>query len=111
MWLLDVNMPRQLKGVLAELGIPAETAIERGWGTLVNGELLQAAATSGFDCLLTRDRLFGETAAGNLKRYPIFSIVFITLPQVRASQFLLSFQEAWRRNPIVPAAGQVKSWP
>ena len=70
MWLLDVNMPRQLKAVLADLGITAETANARGWGTLVNGELLEAAAASGFDCLLTRDRLFGESVAKNLKRCP-----------------------------------------
>ena len=48
MWLLDVNMPRQLKGLLAELGITAETANAQGWGTLVNGELLEAAASSRF---------------------------------------------------------------
>jgi hypothetical protein len=50
MWLLDVNMPRQLKGLLSELGVSAETANDRGWGTLVNGELLKTAAISGFDC-------------------------------------------------------------
>jgi len=66
MWLLDVNMPRQLKGLLAELGITAETANAQGWGTLVNGELLEAAASSGFECLLTRDRLFGQSASNHL---------------------------------------------
>lgn len=44
MWLLDVNIPRQLKALLSELGIPSETATERGWGTLVNGDLVEAAA-------------------------------------------------------------------
>ncbi len=68
MWLLDVNMPRQLKGLLAELGIPAETTNDRGWGALVNGKLLEAAAASGYDCLLARDRLFGESVIGSLKR-------------------------------------------
>ncbi len=105
MWLLDVNMPRQLKGLLAELGIPAETATERGWGTLVNGELLKAAADSGFSCLLTRDRLFGETAGRHLKDHPVFSVVIITLPQVRASQFLPPFREAWTKMPITPVPG------
>jgi hypothetical protein len=51
MWLLEVNMPRQLKGLLAELGIPSDTANARGWGTLVNGDLLAAAAASGFNPL------------------------------------------------------------
>ena len=48
MWLLDVNMPRQLKALLSELGIPSETANAQGWGTLVNGELLEAAAALAF---------------------------------------------------------------
>jgi hypothetical protein len=41
-------MPRQLKPLLAEMGITAETANARRWGTLVNGDLLEAAATAGF---------------------------------------------------------------
>ena len=111
MWLLDVNMPRQLKGLLAELGIPADTANARGWGTLVNGDLLAAAAASGFKCLLTRDRLFGESVAGSLKRHPNFSIVLVLLPQVRSPQFLDSFKAAWEKDPIAPTPGQVRSWP
>lgn len=111
MWLLDVNMPRQLIGLLADLGISGETANARGWGTLVSGELLKAAAASGFNCLLTRDRLFGKSVVRNLKRYPAFSIVIVTLPQVRASQFLASFREAWEKAPIHPVPGQVQSWP
>lgn len=111
MWLLDVNMPRQLKGLLAELGIPVETANAQGWGTLVNGELLEAAAASGFDCLLTRDRLFGESVARSLKRYPTFSIVLVMLPQARASQFLASFRAAWEIEPIAPPPGEILSRP
>jgi hypothetical protein len=88
MWLLDVNMPRQLKLLLDELGIPADTANARGWGTLANGDLLEAAASCGFNCLLTRDRLFGESVAVVLKRYPTFSIVHLTIPLARASHSL-----------------------
>jgi hypothetical protein len=111
MWLLDVNKPRQLRGLLAELGINAETANARGWGTLVNGRLLEAAAESGFECLLTRDRLFGKSVSRNLKRHPTFSIVVVMLPQVRASQFLASFRAAWETAPIAPVPGQVITWP
>jgi hypothetical protein len=111
MWLLDVNMPQQLKPLLAELGITAETANARGWGTFVNGALLEAAATAGFKCLLTRDRLFGESASGHLKRYPHFAIVVVLLPQVRAPQFLASFRAAWGKSPIAPTTGQIQSWP
>ena len=84
MWLLDVNMPRQLEGLLAELGFPADSAAERGWGTLTNGDLLQEAAAAGFICLLARDQLFSESAARSLKLYRVFSIVLVVLPQVRA---------------------------
>jgi hypothetical protein len=111
MWLLDVNMPRQLKPLLVELGITAETANARGWGTLVNGDLLEAAATAGFKCLLTRDRLFRESASRHLKRYPDFAIIVGLLPQVRAPHFLASFKAAWEKTPIVPTPGQVQSWP
>ncbi len=111
MWLLDVNMPQQLKGLLVKLGIPAETATAKGSGTLVNGELLEAAAGSGFDCLLTRDRLFGESVSKSLKRYPTLSVVIVTLPQVRASKFLASFKAAWEAEIIAPTPGQVRTWP
>jgi hypothetical protein len=111
MWLLDVNMPRQLKGLLGDLGISAETANYRGWGTLINGELIEAAAAAGFECLLTRDRLFGESAGKNLKRYANFSIVIIALPQVRSPQFLASFKAEWAKAPIYPVPGKVQTWP
>jgi hypothetical protein len=106
MWLLDVNMPRQLKPLLADLGIAAETANALGWGTLVNGDLLEAAAVAGYKCMLARDRLFGESASRYLKQYPSFAIVIVMLPQ-----FLASFKEAWENIPIVPVPGQVQTWP
>ena len=33
-----------------------ETAYERGWSTLENGELLRAAEAEGFDVFVTTDR-------------------------------------------------------
>ncbi len=111
MWLLDVNMPRQLTGLLAELGISAETAAARGWGTLLNGDLLEAAVESGFSYLLTRDKLFGESVAGSLARYPSFSLVIVTLPRARAALFLASFRAAWEKNSIKPTPGHIQSWP
>jgi len=50
MWLLDVNVPRQIVPVLAEFGIEAETADSRGWNVLTNGKLLEAASRAGFRC-------------------------------------------------------------
>ncbi len=34
MWLLDANMPVQLVAMLRELGVEAESAVNRGWNTL-----------------------------------------------------------------------------
>jgi hypothetical protein len=52
-------------------------------GGLTNGILVEAAANAGFNCILTRDRLFGESAARALKRFPGFSVVLVTIPQLR----------------------------
>jgi alkanesulfonate monooxygenase SsuD/methylene tetrahydromethanopterin reductase-like flavin-dependent oxidoreductase (luciferase family) len=49
--------------VLAELGSSSVTAASRGWKALSNGDLVAAAEAAGFDCLLTRDQLFGESAS------------------------------------------------
>lgn len=52
--LLDEMMPRRLTRHFDE-NIQAVTVRERGWGSLGNGELLQAAQRE-FDVLLTMDR-------------------------------------------------------
>ena len=57
MWLLDANMDVHLESILRDLGISCETAAARGWKALSNGELVTAAVTAGFTCLLTRDQL------------------------------------------------------
>ncbi|MCA9287586.1 MAG: hypothetical protein KDA05_03320 [Phycisphaerales bacterium] len=51
--LLDHCVPRLL-GPLLE-GHEVQTAAERGWDELRNGELLRAAAEDGFDAMLTVD--------------------------------------------------------
>ena len=61
MWLLDANMDVHLAQTLNELGVSCETAANRGWKALSNGELVSAALGAGLTCLLTRDQLFGES--------------------------------------------------
>jgi predicted nuclease of predicted toxin-antitoxin system len=51
--LLDHNLDRNLKRHIA--GHTVETARERGWSDLINGELLTRAESHGFDVLLTAD--------------------------------------------------------
>jgi predicted nuclease of predicted toxin-antitoxin system len=111
MWLLDANIPVQLVALLAELGVEAESAVNRGWNTLGNGSLVSAAAQAEFTALLTRDRLFGESAASALKGHRVFCIVRITLPQLRAPQFLQAFRAAWQNSRINTASGQMIEWP
>ena len=111
MWLLDANMPVQLVALLKELGIEADSAVARGWNTLSNGGPVNAALQANFTALLTRDRLFEESAAQTLKLHNEFCIVRVKLPQLRASKFLAAFRAAWQTAQIIPAPGRTIDWP
>jgi hypothetical protein len=111
MWLLDVNMPSRLTSLLGEFGIKAETATSRNWATLTNGRLVEAAVSGGFSCLLTRDKLFGDSAAKGLKSFRQFAVVLVALPQMKESDFLESFRTAWNSSPIKPVPGKMIRWP
>lgn len=52
--LLDHNTPAPLRYWL--VGHNVETAYERGWAELTNGDLLRAAEDAGFDVMITTDR-------------------------------------------------------
>jgi len=110
MWLLDANRPLQLVALLATFGVEADSAFTRNWNRLSNGALLDAAAQADFSTLLTRDRLFGESAAEALSKYPNFCVVCVTLPQARARQYLAAFRSAWEGTAITPVAGQIIRW-
>jgi len=92
MWLLDVNMPLRVAATLGKFGIEVYPAESRGWNGLTNGELVEAAVQAGFTAVLTRDRLFSESAARALRRFPQFSVVLIAIPQLRGPQFLEEFE-------------------
>jgi predicted nuclease of predicted toxin-antitoxin system len=111
MWLLDVNLPNGLIQALMEYGIPAETTVTRGWRNLGNGKLAAAAFRTGFRVLLTRDRLFGDSAAQALKNFPELAVVIIRLPQARSDLYLSEFKTKWEQSPIKPIPGQVIEWP
>ena len=111
MWLLDANMDVHLVTVLAELGVRCETAASRGWKALSNGELVATAVATGFQCLLTRDQLFGESASRALKSFPEFAVVVVTLPQQRWQQYREGFIAAWTKSPIQPVPGRLIHWP
>lgn len=52
--LFDQGTPVPLRRLLRNNQV--ETAFERGWHTLTNGELLAAAERDGFEILLTTDK-------------------------------------------------------
>ncbi len=111
MWLLDANMDVHLTTLLAEAGIATETASGRGWKALSNGELVTAAVASGFDCLSTRDRLFGESASRALHLHPTFAVILVNLPQQRWPEYRQSFLKAWASAAIAPHPGCLVEWP
>ena len=72
--LFDQGAPAPLRSKLRVV----ETAYERGWSTLDNGDLLTAAEADSFDILLTTDR--------NLRHQQDFShrtIALVILPTTR----------------------------
>ena len=52
--LLDHNTPAPLRYTLQ--GHHVDTAYERGWAELTNGDLLSVAESAGFDLLITTDK-------------------------------------------------------
>jgi hypothetical protein len=111
MWLLDANMDVHLVSVLKDFGIVCDTAGNRGWKALSNGELVTAAATAGFVCLVTRDQLFGQSASRALKSFPQFGVVLVDVPQQPWDQYRDRFVALWMERPITPIAGQLVHWP
>jgi hypothetical protein len=104
-------MDVHLVSVLTGFKIPCETAGERGWKALSNGDLVSAAVDAGFHCLITRDRLFGESASRALKRFPGFAVVVVNVPQRPWPQYREQFLALWREHPIEPVDGQLIEWP
>jgi hypothetical protein len=111
MWLLDANMDVHLVAVLAELGVSSATAASRGWKALSNGDLVAAAEAEGFNCLLTRDQLFGESASRAWRSFPKFAVVVVGLPQLPWLRYREHFVAAWANFPINPIRGRLIRWP
>jgi hypothetical protein len=60
---------------------------------------------------LTRDQLFGESAARALKTFPSFAVVVVDLPQQRWPAYQEQFVAAWAERPIEPIVGTLVHWP
>jgi len=111
MWLLDHNLPVQLKATLQSLKIDCDTTRARGWDKLQNGELVAASFTAGFRCILTRDVLFAKEAEKALKSHASMAVVLLRVPQRRSIVYIQTFLTEWMKNPISPKAGQLLNWP
>jgi hypothetical protein len=96
---------------MSALGVDCDSAAYRGWQVLSNGDLVGAAVSAGFTCLLTRDQRFGESAARALKAFPNFAVVVVNLPQVPKEKHHQQFLAAWRVKPIEPIEGALVRWP
>lgn len=81
--LFDQGTPAPLRQLLSLHTV--ETAYERGWSTLENGELLQAAEAAGFDVLVTTDTKMPSQQ--NLKERGIAVVALSTTswPRIRAA--------------------------
>ena len=81
--LLDHNTPAPLRYALP--GHRVETAYERGWAELTNGELLSSAEEAGFDLLITTDK--GIRYQQNLTARRLSLLVINTNDWTRIRQF------------------------
>ena len=70
--LLDESVPRKLAACFPQ-DFEIRTVPKMGWAGIENGELIQRAAKSGFDALITADRNIEHQQ--NLKTLPITVIV------------------------------------
>lgn len=111
MWLLDHNLPIQLLGCLQNLNVSCDSTVNRGWQELENGKLVSKAVEAGFTCILTKDRLFSQSAANALSEYTDMAIVLIKLAQCRGFQYVENFKDAWNVDPITPQKGRSIDWP
>jgi len=111
MLLLDHNLPHQLRDLLSEFGVEAESTRYHAWETLRNGDLVSAAHAAGFTAIITRDRKFAESAAKALKKFPSMAIVIVRLNQRAWHTYRDAFRTAWLAAPIAPQPGKVSEWP
>lgn len=83
--LLDESVPRQLKHLLP--GHEVLTAVERGWASVANGELLLRASTE-FEILVTADQ--GVPSQQKLSNFNIAVIVLVAKTNTMVEYKLLA---------------------
>jgi len=66
---------------------------------------------ASFDCVVTRDEGFAESAARALRSDLDFGMVVLRLAQKPWPQYRQTFLEAWSVSPNRPVAGRLVQWP
>lgn len=79
--LFDQGTPVPLRDAL--VGHTVETAYERGWSTLGNGDLLTAAETSAFDVLITTDQNLRDQQILSGRKLAVLVLPTTRWPQIR----------------------------
>ncbi|MEK7403735.1 MAG: hypothetical protein AAB225_01375 [Acidobacteriota bacterium] len=79
--LFDQGTPVPLRSVLG--GHWVETAFERGWGDLDNGQLLVAAESEGFELLVTTDQNLRYQQKLTGRRISILVLTTTSWPRIR----------------------------
>jgi predicted nuclease of predicted toxin-antitoxin system len=88
--LFDQGTPVPLRSALADHHV--ETAFERGWSDLANGDLLDAAERHDFDLLVTTDQHLRNQQ--NLAGRKLAVLVLLTTSWPRISQCLAEIRQA-----------------
>ena len=79
--LLDQGTPAPLRRYLQEHLV--ETAFERQWSSLTNGELLDAAEENGFELLVTTDQQLGHQQNLTGRRLAILVLQSTSWPRIQ----------------------------
>ncbi|QDU91419.1 hypothetical protein Pla175_48420 [Pirellulimonas nuda] len=80
--LFDQGTPVPLR--LALSGHDVATAAELGWSRLSNGELIAAAETSGFECMITTDQNLKYQQNLTQRKVAIVVLLSASWPRIRA---------------------------
>jgi hypothetical protein len=81
--LFDQGTPAPLRQLLVQHEV--ETAYERGWSVLQNGELISAAEVTGFDVFVTTDRNLKYQQNLAERRMAIVVLLTTSWPRIKAA--------------------------
>ena len=81
--LFDQGTPAPLRQLL--LGHEVETAYERGWSSLQNGDLIAAAEAAGFAVFVTTDRNLKYQQNLAARRLAVVVLLTTSWPRIKAA--------------------------